>query len=186
MVKDVDHLTVFSKLKISYTTSLLFASQKLAAKSRLAWQKNQDPTHYWLASCFSQDIEENNQPKVTLVSCGGQEYCVVATAAIGKYQLVGEYTGIVRKTKRIFSEEPYSVEYPIGFSSVRSYVIDAAKQGNFTRFFRHSDTPNLEMKKTLYQDGHIHILFFTKGFIAAGEELTLNYGKKPFFRSFFY
>ena len=185
MAATVDYLTVFSKLKINYATSLHFASTKLAMRSKLAWQKNQDPTHHWLASCFSQDIEENKEPTVALAPCTNTGYRVVATAPINKYQFIGEYTGVVRRAKGLFFEEPFSVDYPIGFSSVRSYIIDAATQGNITRFLRHSDAPNLEMKKTLYQDGHIHMLFFTKYFVAAGQELTLNYGKKSFFHSLF-
>lgn len=61
----------------------------------------------------------------------------------------------------------------------KSYVCDAKRYGNFTRFINHSCEPNVVgiRSYTTHQDSRFpYIAFFTKDFVPANSELTLNYG----------
>ncbi len=88
----------------------------------------------------------------------------------------GEYSGIVRKNNRRYSEplNNYCYEYPVSDPMGRSYVIDAT-QGHLTRFINHSDEPNL---KPCYAfcEGFYHVIFLTLREIRAGEQLSYDYG----------
>lgn len=64
-------------------------------------------------------------------------------------------------------------------ASIKSYVCDAKRYGNFTRFINHSCEPNVIGIKsyTTHQDTRFpYIAFFTNCYLPANSELTLNYG----------
>lgn len=89
---------------------------------------------------------------------------------------VGEYTGLVRKNDRRYTEplNNYCYEYPVPDNLGRSYVIDAT-QGNLTRFINHSFHPNLKPFHVFY-DGFYHLIFLTIFPIQKGAQLFYNYG----------
>merc|ERR1739842_80337 len=61
------------------------------------------------------------------------------------------------------------------FMSLRSdELIDATRKGNISRFVNHSCDPNAETQKWTV-NGDLRIGFFSKNFIAAGDEITFDY-----------
>lgn len=94
--------------------------------------------------------------------------------SVGSY--VGEYTGLVRKNDRRYTEplNDYLYEYPVEDYIGRSYVIDA-KQGNMTRFINHSSNPNLKPVH-VFIDGFYHLIFLSLCPIAKGTQLSYHYG----------
>lgn len=105
-------------------------------------------------------------------------YGVYTLSSIPAYSYAGEYTGIVRKRARWKDRRnDYVFGYDIG-SDRTSWIIDAKEQGNFTRFFNHSFTPNLT-SGWIIDDGICHIIFFSNRLIQRGEQLTYDYG--PYF-----
>ena len=93
---------------------------------------------------------------------------------IGSY--VGEYTGVVRKNDRRYSEplNNYSYKYPVLDDNGRNFVIDAT-QGHLTRFINHSYAPNLKPIH-VFHDGFFHLIFLVIQPIKKGSQLFYNYG----------
>ena len=58
----------------------------------------------------------------------------------------------------------------------RSYVVEAEKMGNFTRFINHSDTPNLGFV-CAYWCGMPRLLLVSLQMIPEGVQLSVDYGK---------
>lgn len=93
---------------------------------------------------------------------------------VGAY--VGEYTGVVRHLSRLHSDHnPYCFHYPTRFWSLKYFVIDSMREGNFTRFVNHSQHPNLD-PLCLVDRGLLHQIFIANKVIKPGEQLTFNYG----------
>lgn len=88
---------------------------------------------------------------------------------------VGEYAGEVRKRRRRTDKQnPYIFGYMVGYFGT-PWVIDSKDKGNFTRFINHSFTPNVN-SRGIVVDGIYHVIFFANRNIAAGEQLTYDYG----------
>ncbi|KAL3661694.1 hypothetical protein V7S43_013453 [Phytophthora oleae] len=62
------------------------------------------------------------------------------------------------------------------FDVVRTNV-DASSSGNFTRFFNHSCTPNLEVAAVRVESFVPRLALFARRHIEIGEELTFDYGE---------
>lgn len=170
----------FKKLNINYSDSLRFEKPIVKEKVLKAWKKNKDPANKWLGECFEDELNEKKHPKIRIkyYNCD-IGYAVYAAEDIGTHKFIGEYTGVVRK--RSFSmifKNQYCVEYPVGFDTLRRYVIDAQDTGNFTRFINHNSIPNVEMKSALFKDGLIHVIFIAKRLIRKDEPLTIDYGRR--------
>ncbi len=99
-----------------------------------------------------------------------------AEEKICKGSYVGEYTGIVRKNDRRYTEplNHYCYEYPVPDHIGRSYVIDAT-QGNLTRFINHSFHPNLRPVHVFYE-GYYHLIFLALETLSKGTQLSYDYG----------
>ena len=171
---------IFSDLGVRYSDELVFEKAKVKEKEVRAWKKNREPHWKWMAACFEEERKNGMHPQVELKYRGSAlHYGVFAKEDIGTHRYVGEYTGVVRKRRlRMIYGNHYCVEYPVRFETYRKYVIDASKEGNFTRFINHSSAPNLEMRSGVFSDGVIHMIFLAKRLIRKGEELTLHYGKR--------
>lgn len=90
---------------------------------------------------------------------------------------VGEFTGLVRRLyRRNPNPNAYCFHYPTRFWSWDYTVIDASLYGNETRFINHSSKPNLQPMCACDRN-LLHILFFSKDAIAAGTQLTYDYGQ---------
>lgn len=104
-------------------------------------------------------------------------YGLFAQEEIAKDAFVGTYTGIVRKIQRFSPElNAYCMHYPTRLWSYHYFVVDAEQAGNEMRFINHSEKPNLR-PFSIIDRGLQHIALFATRHVAAGEELTFNYGK---------
>jgi SET domain-containing protein len=165
---------------------LIFDSSKLEKKIRNRVLVCQDLTKKsWLESLLIPDPEDGclNDLEVRYVnpSVGFGVFC---SKDITRYSFVGEYLGFVRRRKLSFlSESDYVFGYNIR-TKATSWVIDAEKMGNSTRFINHSYEPNLICSSWI-KDGLSHVGFFAKRRILAHEQLTFDYGpsfwkKRPY------
>lgn len=101
-------------------------------------------------------------------------YGVFAKKTIQPLAYIGEYTGLL--TDHYDEESPYLFDYKIAGRSSR-FLIDATKQGNFTRFINHSHhTPNVSVIEVVI-DGFSHIVLLSNQLIHPGDELTFDYSE---------
>lgn len=108
--------------------------------------------------------------------CPDMGYGVFTNGFLKKWQFVGEYTGVVRRRRLIFPNlNDYCFMYPREWISPKLFTIDSEREGNFTRFINHSDTPNLE-SVAVFKGGVFHIVFRTTEDILPGKELVYDYG----------
>ena len=104
-------------------------------------------------------------------------YGLYAHEPIAKGSYVGEYTGLVRRNNRRYTEpmNDYCYEYPVSDEIGRSYVIDATS-GNLTRFINHSAKPNLRAVHA-FHEGYYHLIFIALEPISRGVQLSYDYGQ---------
>lgn len=153
-------------------------SQKVLKRSAKAIQKKQFiQKARWLGMYYQKEIAEGYLPNISIRWLGEQwGFGVFAEKEIPAGRFVGEYTGMVRKRKRLADKKNnYCFEYTIGDWRRNPYVIDAEKQGNHTRFINHSDEPNLETF-SVFSGEAMHIILITKNIIKSGDELCYDYG----------
>lgn len=102
-------------------------------------------------------------------------YGLFAKEDIPQYSLIGEYTGIIRKRCRQLDK---ANDYIFGYVVAQSetpYIVDASKEGNYTRFINHSDEPNLH-STWLISKGICHIILVSKSYIPKDTQITYDYG----------
>lgn len=105
-------------------------------------------------------------------------YGLFADFDIQEQSFIGEYVGVLRAVdKKKPQLNPYCFHYPTRFWSYHPCIIDAECEGNLARFINHSLQPNLQPLWILEQ-GVLHLIFYAKKSIAAGDELTFNYGRR--------
>lgn len=96
-----------------------------------------------------------------------------ATKAFSQYDIIGEYTGVVRKYSSTDSDNRYL------FNLVDDLVIDARDYGNELRFGNSnkniSEEPNVTSTVS-YIDGLPRVLYICTNDIEVGEEMLMNYG----------
>lgn len=94
---------------------------------------------------------------------------VFARFRIEPGDLVGEYTGLLRKSKPE-DDNPYLFHYDF------QRVVDAKDYGNYTRWINHSvKHANCGIAYAHLADG-LHVLLIASQPIAAGQQLLFNYG----------
>lgn len=100
-----------------------------------------------------------------------------AETNLAKGAYIGEYTGLVRQMHRLNPDHnAYCFHYPTRFWSLNYFIIDALIEGNELRFANHSDTPTMEPACRVDRN-LLHLIFFTKREVHAGEQLNFNYGQ---------
>jgi SET domain-containing protein len=131
----------------------------------------------WLGKLHAKELAEGRIPDIEIEWISEEMgYGAFTNRPIKKWEFVGEYTGIVRRRRWVFPNlNDYCFMYPREWISHRLYTIDSEKEGNFTRFINHSDTPNLE-SVAVFKDGVFHILFRAVEDILPGKELVYDYG----------
>ena len=130
----------------------------------------------WLGAYFKKELAAQTAPLVCLRWINSEVgWGVFAERDLKPLELIGEYTGVVRKRKRKDQKNSYCFEVAVAKGESTRYVIDAESQGNLSRFLNHSARPNLSSALALI-DGFPHVIFYTKRFIAQGEQLCYDYG----------
>lgn len=169
-------------LNFNYLPSLTFQHWKVEKQVRTlclkAEKKNLIPqVARWLGQLHRQEILSPTIPPITICWLNAVVgYGVFAMQDLPAWSYIGEYTGILRRRKIIFSNiNDYCFRYPISSWSFKYYTIDSAMSGNFTRFINHSDQPNVE-SFGVFCEGLYRIIVRTTRPIKKGEELCYHYG----------
>lgn len=102
-------------------------------------------------------------------------YGVFAREDIAPGQMIGEYTGVVKRSD--FSKRKEDFDYAWGLPKPTTCVIDAKDAGNFTRFINHTDAAfNVDMV-CIPCKGTWHLVYIANQSIKKGKQLLANYGK---------
>lgn len=132
---------------------------------------------------YTQAIQMGHQAALYLKYINNKVgYGVFADVALQKDDIVGEYTGKVI-TQSVAVKKPVAhtgcmipmVCYD-GCFFPEALIIDARREGNFTRFVNHSYKPNVDCKM-VYCDSMWHTLFIASEAIDKDSQLFINYGK---------
>lgn len=141
-------------------------------------KKNRIPqSAQWFGQLHKQKILTPQIPSIAICWLNASiGYGVFATQNIPAWSFVGEYTGILRRRKILFSSiNDYCFRYPVTIWPFKYFTIDSEKHGNFTRFINHSDQPNVE-SLGVFCDGLYRVIVRTTRTISQGEELCYHYG----------
>ncbi|MBF5059540.1 SET domain-containing protein-lysine N-methyltransferase [Candidatus Neptunochlamydia vexilliferae] len=169
------------RLGITYTDTLTFDSPKIIEKMKKKCARKMKRKKFFEMNRWTLALHEKAMasPREHLYYIRWINrylgYGVFAACDIPALTYMGEYTGHVqkrRKRKNRFND--YVFSYDICGKATR-YCIDAKEQGNFTRFFNHSDKPNLTSRWVI-KEGISHIIFFSNKLIPKGTQLTYCYG----------
>jgi len=101
-----------------------------------------------------------------------------ATTAISPDDYLGEYVGelfTVDNTPNIMAANHRGLNY--NFSTNETWIIDAARVGNNTRYANHAKEPDSNCEARIrVVNGEHRIGFFATKRIGVGEEILLDYG----------
>ena len=173
-----------NKLSFSYLNHLVFESPSYLYKSAseaFKMQKKQSVNQEmrWLEAFYGDDFDQKKEQDFyikyihPLIGHG-----VFAKKGIATHSLIGEYTGIVRKRRGFYDRNNQYIFSYVNCGKDTSYVVDAEKRGNFTRFINHSADPNL-YSRCIMKENVCHVALITKQYIPVDAQLTLDYG--PFY-----
>ena len=170
--------------RIRYLAGLQFANSKvqmnIGKRCHRALSKEWiSPRQKWLGHYYAEGIRGKIHLDLTIAWIDNiVGYGVWTNRDIPAQTYIGEYTGLLRK--RFFFgrwENLYCFDYNIGEGRKSRYVIDAQDFGNHTRFINHSDRPNLE-PVSVYCDGLLHVIVYSRDKIQAGAQLCYDYGRE--------
>jgi rhodanese-related sulfurtransferase len=132
----------------------------------------------WLGHYFAEGIRGTLNLDLTIAWINDTiGYGVWTNRDLPANTYIGEYTGLLRKRKFFGRwQNVYCFDYQIGEGRSSSFVIDAQDGGNHARFLNHASQPNVE-PVSVYCDGGIHVILYTKQAIAAGSQLCYDYGE---------
>jgi len=171
-------------LEIEYLPTLRFEKDSILKKvNKICTKAGKDglltKENIWFGSYYEKEIKSHFIPDVYIKWIDPvKEHGLFANKDLPNRYFLGEYTGVVRKYRKIMDDKnPYLFEYSIGYKKT-SYTIDAREKGSLIRFVNHSLKPNVT-PLSVYLDGRIHLIFRTNKVIKKDEELTYNYG--PFY-----
>ena len=164
--------------------SLVFINEKIEnlAKKRAIKKLSNEKIHkrnQWITSLYGEERKLGILDHLVIRFMNPLVgYGVYTLSTIPTYTYIGEYGGLVRK-RSWWKDQKNNYVFAYDIASKRTpWVIDAKRQGNFTRFFNHSFTPNLT-STWIISEGVCHIIFFSNRQIQKGEQLTYDYG--PYF-----
>ena len=102
-------------------------------------------------------------------------YGVFAEAVIRAKDVIGEYTGVLRKIRPEDAGNHYLAETP-AYGRYDGFVIDGQTEGNITRFINHShETPNVS-NEFVFHHRRWHRLLRADRDIQIGEQILWDYG----------
>ncbi len=146
-------------------------TEKAKLKDSIAAEK------IWMGIYFNKELQNGQHPKVVLKKINEEiGFGVFSANLIHGGSFVGEYTGVIRERKRkIVKDNLYCTRYTVWKMGWKKFVLDAEEKGNFTRFFNHSDQPNLSLL-SVYWKGIPRMIFIALKDIEEGAQLTFDYG----------
>ena len=171
----------FQCFQVNYCRRLCFSSSKIEQWVQLHSENVMTqgllyPEQVCLGDNFSQEIADASMADVYIAHIDDQiGYGLFAASQICQSSLIGEYTGLVRKKRLLFSVSDHAFFYPFTSHFWFKYLVDARDCGNELRFVNHSDQPNTEVI-TLFVAPYLRLVFFALRNIEAHEELTFDYG----------
>jgi SET domain-containing protein len=167
---------------IRYLPHLTFSDytiEKWVKKKCAKAYKNSRLADYtrWLGHLHKKQLEQPLLPDCSIRWISPKiGYGLFTECSLEAAEFVGEYTGILRPRNQPFANvNDYCFMYPRAWMTTRPLTIDSEKCGNHTRFINHSDRPNLEALSVFFE-GMFRIIFRTTEAIAAGTQLTYDYG----------
>jgi len=168
-------------LEIEYTLKLCFDNLKIKNKIKKLCVKAGNEglltkENIWFGHYYENEIKTHFIPNVYIKWINSvKEFGLFANTNFFENAFLGEYTGNVKKYKKIIDDKnSYLFEYSIGYKKT-SFTIDAREKGSLIRFVNHSSKPNVT-PLSVYLDGAMHIIFRTNRKIKKDEELTYDYG----------
>jgi SET domain-containing protein len=168
-------------LEIEYAPALNFDSLKIEKKvKKLCIKAGKDglltKENIWFGCYYEKEIQSHFIPDVYVKWINDvKEYGLFANRDFSLNSFLGEYTGTVRKYKKIIDDKnSYLFEYSIGYKKT-PFTIDARERGSLIRFVNHSFKPNVT-PLNVFLDGIMHIIFRTNRIVRKDEELTYDYG----------
>lgn len=169
------------ELSFSYLNHLVFDDPNYLYKSAYKVRKMMKSPSLskearWLEAYYGEECDQYRESHICLKYIHPLiGHGVFAQQDISAYSLVGEYTGTVRKRQsRRDRDNSYIFSY-VNCGKHTPYIIDAEKNGNFTRFINHSEKPNL-YSKWIMKDSICHIVLIANQPISKGSQLTYDYG----------
>lgn len=164
------------KPDFTYLPHLLFKEEKVRLRSLDYWKKSGSEKRF-LGIYFQEEMKKRSFPLLELKRTKEAGFGLFAKEDIPSFTLIGEYTGIVRRKSLENSNKKnrYLMQYPVGFWSLFSWVIDAKEQGNYCRWINHSKKRNVHIQSFLY-DGLIHLGLVSSEKIPKGRQLLQDYG----------
>lgn len=168
---------------VTYLTHLEFdslASLKRAERQSRFVMANPTvtPSLKWLGTFFKKELTYGFVNDVVIQWIDDTiGYGVFATRDFSPGEYIGEYTGVVKKS-RFFAQNinEYCFHYPTHNFFINVHTIDAKYKGNETRFMNHQNTPNCEAFGCFF-DNLMHVCIRTVQNVTRGTELTYDYGK---------
>lgn len=186
-IKKDNEILLYSKkqledfLEIEYAHKLYFDSPKIENKVKeLCIKAGKDglltKENIWFGCYYENEILSHFIPDVYIQWIDTvREFGLFANRDFPKNAFLGEYTGNIRKYKKIIDDKnSYLFEYSIGYKKTH-FTIDAREKGSLIRFVNHSTHPNIT-PLSVYLDGAMHLIFRTNREIKKDEELTYDYG----------
>ena len=130
-------------------------------------------------NCRNRVVQKGRKVVLEIFKTDDKGWGVRAGELIEPGQFVTEYVGEIITEKEAKIRERLCGDYLFNVDSNQrndSYVIDAAKYGNVSRFFNHSCQPNLYVKRVYINSKRLpHMAFFAAKPIKKNEELSFNY-----------
>jgi uncharacterized protein len=133
----------------------------------------------WLGALYADQIKSAYMANVSVRWIDDTlEYGLFAEQNITAWDLIGEYTGVVRRHYPLISKiNDYCFLYPSSRYFFGKYFIDGETCGNEIRYANHSDRPNSE-SHGIFCDGLFHMILRAIKDIPAGAQITYDYGNR--------
>lgn len=144
--------------------------QKAEMKGRIEKEKK------WLGTYFDKQLKTGTVADVSIRWIDDTiGYGVFAERSFIPKEFIGEYTGLVKPSKKILPGNGYSFSYPSFNPFWKKHSIDAQNLGNEMRFVNHCDQPNAEAISIMH-DGILRVIIRSIKPIAKGEQIHYDYG----------
>lgn len=168
---------------ITYARHLVFPSKEIYLLVKEECKRLFDlgkvpPSAEWLGVKYRNQIDTGDVCSKVSIGWVDNEvgYGLFAKETIAASELIGEYTGLVRRCFPFFATpNRYCFRYPLYNLLGGSYTIDAERYTNEISFINHSKDPNSSSQVSI--NHHLlHVLIKATTTIEKGEEITFDYG----------